>query len=62
MIDFNNVSKRYANGYEALKNISLSVNKGEMVFITGHSGAGKSTMLKLIAGVERASHGSVNVN
>ncbi|MGB9150434.1 MAG: ATP-binding cassette domain-containing protein, partial [Burkholderiales bacterium] len=42
--------------------ISLSVNKGEMVFITGHSGAGKSTMLKLIAGVERASHGSVNVN
>ncbi|MGB8857516.1 MAG: cell division ATP-binding protein FtsE [Burkholderiales bacterium] len=62
MIDFNKVSKRYANGYEALKNISLSVNKGEMVFITGHSGAGKSTMLKLIAGVERASHGSVNVN
>jgi cell division transport system ATP-binding protein len=62
VIDFNKVSVRYANGFEALKNISLTVNKGEMVFITGHSGAGKSTLLKLIAGVERASHGSVNVN
>ncbi len=62
MIDFNKVSVRYANGFEALKNVSLKVNKGEMVFITGHSGAGKSTLLKLVAGVERASHGTVNVN
>ncbi len=62
MIEFNNISKRYPNGYEALKNVSLRVDKGEMIFITGHSGAGKSTLLKLVAGIETASHGSVIVN
>jgi len=62
MIEFENVSKRYANGYDALKHVSFSINKGEMAFLTGHSGAGKSTLLKLIALIERPSNGKVILN
>ncbi len=62
MIDYSNVTKRYANGFEALKSVSLTIEKGEMVAVTGHSGAGKSTLLRLAAGIEFASGGSVLVN
>ena len=49
MIRFQSVFKRYANGREALSNLTLDVAAGEMAFLTGHSGAGKSTFLKLLA-------------
>ncbi len=62
MIQFNNVSKRYENGHDALKHINMNLDKGEMAFLTGHSGAGKSTLLKLISLVERSTRGEVNVN
>jgi len=62
MIRFNQVSKRYPGGYEALKNVSFNIAEGEMVFLTGHSGAGKSTLLKLIAAIEDPNSGSVLVN
>ena len=62
MISFSNTVKRYANGFEALKGISLTIGKGEMVAVTGRSGAGKSTLLKLAAGIEYASQGIVMVN
>ena len=62
LISFSHVSKRYPGGFEALHDISLDIAPGQMVFITGHSGAGKSTMLKLIAGIERATSGMVLVN
>lgn len=62
MIEFNQVSKRYPSGYEALKNVSFKLAKGEIAFLTGHSGAGKSTLLKLIAAIERPNSGSVLVN
>ena len=49
MIKFSQVSKRYPGGYEALKEVSLEIASGEMIFLTGHSGAGKTTLIKLIA-------------
>jgi cell division transport system ATP-binding protein len=62
MIRFNQVSKRYPGGHQALSNVSFDIAEGEMVFLTGHSGAGKSTLLKLIAAIERPNGGSVLVN
>jgi cell division transport system ATP-binding protein len=62
MIVFDRVSKRYANGREALAQVSFNVHTGEMVFLTGRSGAGKSTVLKLIALLERPTRGAVVVN
>ena len=62
MISFSQVCKRYPGGFEALKNISFAIADGEMVFITGHSGAGKSTALKLMAVIERLTSGSVLIN
>lgn len=61
MIRFDRVAKRYPSGREALADLSLEVQAGEMVFLTGHSGAGKSTVLKLIALIERATRGQVLV-
>jgi cell division transport system ATP-binding protein len=62
MIRIEDVTKRFATGQAALKNLSLSVDKGEMVFVTGHSGAGKSTLLRLIALIERPTSGQVIVD
>ena len=62
MISFSSTVKRYANGFEALKGITLTIEKGEMVAVTGRSGAGKSTLLKLAAGIENATQGDVMVN
>jgi cell division transport system ATP-binding protein len=61
MIIFNNVSKRYPSGYEALKQVSFHLKVGEMAFLTGHSGAGKSTLLRLIAMIERNTTGQIVV-
>jgi len=62
MIQFNQVSKTYTDGHEALSGISFSLDKGEIAFLTGHSGAGKSTLLKLIALLERPSFGEILVH
>src|SRR5690606_20601102 len=62
MIRFDHVYKRYPNGREALSNVSLEVARGELVFVTGHSGAGKSSLLKLIALIERPTRGQLIVN
>jgi cell division transport system ATP-binding protein len=62
MISFSQVYKRYPNGFNALKNISFTVESGEMALITGHSGAGKTTLLKLIAAIERPTSGSIIIN
>jgi cell division transport system ATP-binding protein len=62
MISFQRVYKRYPNGREALSELSFDLASGEMAFLTGHSGAGKSTVLKLIALLERPTRGQVVVN
>ena len=59
MISFNNVSMRYADGFEALKSVSFQLADGEMAFLTGHSGAGKSTLLRLITISERPASGEI---
>ena len=61
MITFENVAKRYPNGREGLAGVSFSIQPGEFVFLTGRSGAGKSSVLKLIALLERPTRGSVTV-
>ena len=62
MIVFDRVTKVYPGGNTALKNVSLHIQKGEFVFILGHSGAGKSTFLKLILREEKATSGHVLVD
>jgi cell division transport system ATP-binding protein len=62
MIRFDQVYKRYANGREALAGVSFNIEAGALTFLTGHSGAGKSSILKLIALIERPTRGGVYVN
>ncbi len=62
MIRFDDVSKRYEGSSDALSHVSFDLADGEMAFLTGHSGAGKSTVMKLIILMERASRGQVIVN
>lgn len=59
MLKFENVCKRYAETGDVLKNISFHLRQGEIAFLTGHSGAGKSTMLKLIGLMERTTRGEI---
>lgn len=61
MIKFDEVSKRYPGGHEALKQVSFELTRGEMAFLTGRSGAGKSTLLKLIMRSEELNQGQILV-
>ncbi|MGH7419472.1 MAG: cell division ATP-binding protein FtsE [Candidatus Rokuibacteriota bacterium] len=62
MIKFTNVFKAFPKGGLALKDVSFHIAKGEFAFLTGHSGAGKSTVLKLIYADERPTSGEVRVS
>ena len=62
MIRFEQVSKTYSGGHQALSHVDFHVKPGEMAFLTGHSGAGKSTLLKLISLMERPTAGRVLIN
>ncbi|MBZ9539201.1 cell division ATP-binding protein FtsE [Modicisalibacter tunisiensis] len=61
MIAFEHVGKRYGGRYEALADINFRIARGEMLFLTGHSGAGKSSLLRLIMRLERPSRGRLLV-
>jgi len=62
MIKLSQVSKRYPNGHEALKDVSFDLASGEMAFLSGHSGAGKSTLFKLITRIEKPTSGQIIVD
>jgi cell division transport system ATP-binding protein len=62
MIQLDKVSKIYPGGRQALRSVSLDIRPGEFIFLTGRSGAGKSTILKLLALVERPTQGQVLVD
>lgn len=62
MIEFKSVSKIYLQGQRALQNICFKVDRGDFVFLTGHSGAGKTSVLRLIALIERVSMGNILFN
>jgi len=62
MIRFENVSKRYASGQDALSDLNFELVAGEMAFVAGHSGAGKSTLLRLVALMDRPTRGRITVN
>ena len=55
MIRFEQVSKAYLGGRQALQGVTFHLQPGEMAFLTGHSGAGKSTLLKLICAPGKSS-------
>ncbi|MFN0313636.1 MAG: cell division ATP-binding protein FtsE [Burkholderiales bacterium] len=62
MISFEQVTKRYPGGHVALADATLTVASGEMLVLIGHSGAGKTTVLKLMAAIERPSSGTLMMN
>jgi cell division transport system ATP-binding protein len=62
VIRLSHVYKSYPNGALALKDVSFRVNRGEFVFLTGHSGAGKSTIMKLLFAEQKPTTGEVRVS
>jgi multiple sugar transport system ATP-binding protein len=60
-IEFDDVYKRYADGFEAVKHFNLDVRDGELMVLVGPSGSGKSTALRMVAGLEDISHGEVRI-
>ena len=62
MIEFKNVTKRYPEGKVALDNLNLRIENGEFVFIMGDSGAGKTTLTKLLLREEKVSEGELYVD
>jgi cell division transport system ATP-binding protein len=60
MLYFDRVSKEYDNGTKVLSDISLTINKGELVSVVGHSGAGKTTLIKMLLAEEAPTEGVVS--
>jgi glutamate/aspartate transport system ATP-binding protein len=62
MIDIRKISKTYSNGFQALKNCSTHVEKGDVIVVCGPSGSGKSTLIKCVNGLEDFQEGEIVVN
>src|SRR5437763_816803 len=60
-IEFDDVTKRYPDGFEAVKNLNLDVPDGELMILVGPSGCGKSTALRMVAGLEDISGGELKI-
>jgi ABC-2 type transport system ATP-binding protein len=61
ILSLKNLSKTYAGGFQALKNIDLDIYKGEILALLGPNGAGKTTLISIVCGIVRASTGTVTV-
>jgi len=62
LIKLVNINKEYKNGVKALSDINLDIKKGEFVFLVGSSGAGKSTIVKLLLKEEEPTSGKIYLN
>jgi ABC-2 type transport system ATP-binding protein len=62
IISIANLSKTYASGFRALKNINLDIRRGEILALLGPNGAGKTTLISIVCGIVNASEGSVTVD
>jgi len=62
LISINNLSKVYDNGFEALKEVSLNIKKGEILAMLGPNGAGKTTLISIICGIVKPTSGKVDVD
>ncbi len=60
-VHLKNVSKRYEDGNEVVRNLTLSIQNGEFLVLVGPSGCGKSTTLRMIAGLEEISEGTIHI-
>lgn len=61
MINFSHVYKTFRGQVHALRDVNFRIQKGEFVFLTGHSGAGKTTLFNLLAGFDKPSSGNITV-
>ena len=61
ILDVRNLNKTYAGGFEALKNVSLEIERGEIFGLLGPNGAGKTTLISIVCGIVNATSGSVRV-
>jgi ABC-2 type transport system ATP-binding protein len=62
IIQIKNLSKTYADGFQALNSINLDINKGEIFALLGPNGAGKTTLINMICGIENIQDGMVSVD
>jgi multiple sugar transport system ATP-binding protein len=60
-IEFDDVTKRYGDGYEAVKHLDLAIKDAELMILVGPSGCGKSTALRMVAGLEDISEGELKI-
>src|SRR5438067_12106320 len=60
-IEFDDITKRYGDGYEAVKHFDLDVTDGEFMILVGPSGSGKSTALRMVAGLEDITDGELRI-
>ena len=61
-VRYENVMKRYENGFEAVKGLNLEIKDGEFLVLLGPSGCGKSTTLRMLAGLEDVSEGDIIID
>ncbi|MCH7980054.1 MAG: ABC transporter ATP-binding protein [Proteobacteria bacterium] len=62
ILSISNLSKTYAGGFEALKNVNLEIERGEIFALLGPNGAGKTTLINIVCGIVSASSGKALVN